>query len=87
MRIERLSYDERDLVSRLERDRHFALDYLEAALRTGEGSEICLTFAHLALALDGVALPPEAIDPEEARFVLERLRAVFKLETREILLV
>ena len=69
---------------------HSALSSLasrfDAALRTEEGSEVCLAFAYLALALEGVALPPEAVDPEEARFVLERLRASLKPEMREIIL-
>lgn len=86
MKPQSISYDEQALVSRLKRDRSFAVDYLDSVLRGGEGSEIRLAFAYLALALDSVALRPEAVDPEEARFVLERLRALLKPDTREIVL-
>lgn len=86
MRSQRHAEENLDFVFRLQHDRRFALDFLDLTLRTGEGSDIAEAFTQFALAFDGVTLPPEAIDPDEARIVLERLARILKIETREILL-
>jgi hypothetical protein len=62
------------------------LAYIEQVLRTGEGSDVCVALAHLSMAFDDIALLPESIDSEEARFVLEHLRGFLKEETHEIVL-
>ncbi len=86
MRSQAIPYDELDLVSRLQQDRRFALEFLDVVLRTGKGSDVAEAFVRLALALDDVALPPEAVDPDEARVVLERIHRLLLVETREIVL-
>lgn len=84
MRFQRHQSEDLEIVSRLQRDRRFALAFLAAVLRAGEGSDVALAFTQVARALDDVSLPPEAVDPEEARIVLERLERALRLEAREI---
>lgn len=84
MMLQRLSSEELNLVSRLGRDPRFAVAYLDQVLGTGKGKEIALAFSHLALAFDDIELWPEAIDPEEARLVLERVRWMLQSQTEEI---
>jgi hypothetical protein len=86
MRSQRQTEECATLVCRLQQDRHFAFDFVDAALRTGNANDVALAFSHLALAFDEVAISPESINPDEARVVLERMQVLLELGTRDIIL-
>ncbi len=84
MAFEAYTTNEPSVVRRLQQDPSFTLEYINEVLGRGREPQLQAACARLAGAFDHVLIPPELIDPEEARIVLERVRATLSTETIDL---